>query len=87
MPLFIYKCTQCDNEMEKFQHNGADTLELKCPECGCEVCEKMMPFFNNRVWLDAKDMLKERIEPEAKQIMDKMRKGKDKAFFDIYGEK
>ena len=85
MPLFTYKCLDCDHIMEKFQHDPDD--EVVCPECESENCERQFGSTHNRTWLDAKDMLKEKIAPDAKRMMDNMRKGKDKEFFDVYGDK
>lgn len=87
MPLFNYKCPECEHIMEKFQHNSTAVLEIKCEECGAEGCEKQLPFTHTRVWLEARDFLKEKIGPDAKRIMDNMKKGKNKDFFDIYGDK
>jgi len=71
--------------MEKFQHNAEDGY-ITCSECSSINCEKQMPFAHNRVWLEAKDMIKEKIGPDARRIMDNMNKGKDSDFFDIYGD-
>lgn len=32
MPLYEYRCTQCDYHFEKIQHFGSKT-ELECPKC------------------------------------------------------
>lgn len=87
MPLFNYKCLKCEHTMEKFQHSsdGYD-LEIICEKCQSTECEKQLPFAHNRIWLDAKEMLEEKIGPDARRIMDNMRKGSDKAFSDIYGD-
>ena len=87
MPLFNYQCTKCEHIMEKFQHNSDDVLDVVCDECQNTECEKQLPFSHNRVWLDSKDLLKEKIGPDARRIMDNMKKGKSKDFFDIYGDK
>lgn len=86
MPLYNYKCSKCGHTMEKFQHRPGDVLEVVCEECESTECEKQLPFAHHRVWLDAKDMINEKIAPDAKRIMDNMKKGNDKDFFDIYGD-
>jgi len=86
MPLYNYKCKECEHMVEKFQHNAEDILEIICEECGSKGCEKQLPFANSRVWLDAKELYNEKIAPDARRIMDNMKKDKDNAFFDIYGD-
>jgi len=85
MPLFTYKCVDCGCLMEKFQHDIED-IDVACFDCEGTECEKQMPFAYNRTWLNANDMLKEEIGPDAKRISDNMKKGKDSDFFDIYGD-
>lgn len=85
MPLFTYKCPECEHSVEKFQHNSED-IEVICQNCG-HNCEKQMPFSHNRTWLDAKEYLKEKILPDADRIKSNIAKGKDKDFFDLYGDK
>lgn len=84
MPLFNYECTECDYCVEKFQHNSAE--EVLCEECGTK-CKKVFASTKNRVWLDARATYNEQIKPDAERIMKNMNKGRDKEFFDIYGEK
>jgi hypothetical protein len=73
--------------MEKFQHNSNDNIEIVCDVCHSTECEKQPTFARNRTWLNANDMLKEKIGPDAQRIMDNMRKGSDNDFSDIYGDK
>jgi len=63
-----------------------EDVEVVCTECEGTNCERQMPFAYNRTWLNAKDMVKEKIGPDARRIMDNMNKGKDRDFFDIYGD-
>jgi len=86
MPLFTYQCTECDNLMEKFQHDASEILKLVCPLCGCEECERAMPDVRCRVWLGAGKLLEEKILPDAKRIEEKISKGSDSDFLDIAGE-
>ena len=86
MPLFTFKCMECECFMEKFLHN-IEEYEAICEECGSIKCERQFSLCGNRVWLDAKDMYDQKIAPDAKRIMDKMGKGNSSDFFDIYGDK
>lgn len=86
MPLFTYKCLDCGYLIEKFQHDSDGYEEVICSECEGTECEKQMPFAYNRTWLNSKDMVTEKIGPDARRIMDNMNKGKDRDFFDIYGD-
>lgn len=87
MPLFNFECTGCGVIVEKFQ-KGKDPPEITCSECECTDFTKLFSgVCGNRVWLEAKDFYKDKIAPDANRIMSEMRKGKDKHFFDIYGEK
>jgi len=72
--------------VEKFQHKPTDVLEIECENCGEAVCEKQLPFARHRVWLEASELVKQKIGPDAKRIMDNMKKGKDNDFSDIYGD-
>lgn len=87
MPLYNYKCPECGHLMEKFQHNIAEEKAVECDECQHPECERQVAFAHNRVWLEAKDLYKEKIGPDAKRIMDNMKKGSSKEFLDIYGDK
>lgn len=86
MPLFIYKCQECDYEVEKFQHNSSEDLEIKCEVCEDEMCVKQISCIRSRTWLNAKDMYNNKIRPDAERIVDKVSKGSDKDFFDICGD-
>ena len=86
MPLFIYKCKNCDAEIEKFQHDGGEVLDVVCKVCGCEECEKQMPFTNNRTILNANDFYSDKIKPDADRILNNAYGGKDRDFLDICGE-
>ena len=86
MPLFNFECMECGNIMEKLQ-KGTDPPEITCSECEGSEFKKLFSACGNRVWLDSKELYNQKIAPDAQRIMDEMKKGKDKHFFDIYGEK
>jgi putative FmdB family regulatory protein len=41
MPIYEYKCTECDHELEKLQKMSDDPL-TDCPECGKPALKKMI---------------------------------------------
>ncbi len=34
MPIYEYKCKNCDDVFEEFQSMGASSESVKCPKCG-----------------------------------------------------
>jgi putative FmdB family regulatory protein len=86
MPLFSYQCKQCQQVVEKFQHSAKTEAKLVCAGCNADEFERLMPGTQNRVQLDARDNLHQRILPEAQRIQNDMKSGKDSAFLDIYGD-
>jgi putative FmdB family regulatory protein len=87
MPLFTFKCESCGHLMEKFFHKVDEDTEVLCEECGSHECHRKFSDFGAKVCLDAKTLYNEKIAPDAKRIMDNMRKDKKDAFSDIYGDK
>lgn len=86
MPLFSYQCKQCQQVVEKFQHSAKSEPKLTC-SCGHTEFVRLMPGTQNRVVLNARDNLNQKILPDAQRIQNDISKGKDSAFLDIYGEK
>jgi len=86
MPIFSYECNKCTHVMEVFQHEPDELEDLECEECGECDCSKLLSDWNNRTWLEAKDMMRDKIIPEARKAREDLRKGKDSAFLDIYGD-
>jgi putative FmdB family regulatory protein len=86
MPLFTFACPDCGQLLEKFLHKIKDDEEVLCEKCGAK-CTRQFSLFGSRVELDAKTLYKEKVAPDAKKIMDGINKGKDKDFFDVYGDK
>lgn len=86
MPLFSYKCTECEQVVEKFQHNAKDEIEIACEECGAVEFERLPAWSNNRTLLNSRENLEKNILPDAERIRKDIRGGKDSAFFDIYGD-
>ena len=84
MPLFSFKCTECEFIVEKMI--GADGYQdVICEECGA-VCKRLFSMCGNRTRLNAKDFYNEKILPGVKKFGDDLNSGNDDAFFDICGE-
>ncbi len=45
MPLYEYRCDDCDHRFEVLQRLEAGAEELLCPECGAESLEKLFSTF------------------------------------------
>lgn len=41
MPIYEYKCTECENRLEKLQKMSDDPLK-DCPECGQSALTKLV---------------------------------------------
>ena len=44
MPLFEYRCTECDEKFEKLVYSS-QTEPVKCDNCGSEQTEKLFSTF------------------------------------------
>jgi putative FmdB family regulatory protein len=84
MPMFNFKCCECEAVFEKFVHPGKD-VEFQCEECGCTECEKVFGQVHTRTWMKAKELFDEKIDPEVERIRKEIREGDDNAFLDIAG--
>lgn len=42
MPLYKYRCTECDNTFKVLQRNGKKDEEPECPVCGTEETERVI---------------------------------------------
>jgi len=85
MPLFNYKCEDCDFVVEVFLHSHEDRVDKLCPECE-SFLKRMFSPAKKRVRLDAKDLYNTKIKQDADRIQDKINKGSDKHFLDLTGE-
>ena len=43
MPIYDYRCQSCENEFEAYRAISGDDAEVKCPKCGAQNSERMMP--------------------------------------------
>ena len=82
MPLFSYKCIDCDAIIEKFLHTAKETLVCSC---GKDM-KRVLSNTHGRVSLNAYDNLQENILPEVDKIMERVANGSDTDFADISGE-
>ena len=86
MPLFNYKCKNCEQVTERFQHNLEAKVDIICKQCDSTEFERLPSCFHNRTWLNSRENLSRNILPDAERIRKDILKGKDSAFCDIYGE-
>lgn len=42
MPIFEFKCKECENRFEKIVFKPLDQVEIKCPKCGSKEVEKLI---------------------------------------------
>ena len=42
MPIYEFKCLECEHIFELLLINSGDNLEMKCPKCNCESVERVM---------------------------------------------
>lgn len=42
MPLYKYRCTECENIFKVLQKNGKKDEQPECPECGSSEVERMI---------------------------------------------
>ncbi len=45
MPIYEYRCEECDHRFEILQQLGAGASGLSCPGCGAPKVEKMFSAF------------------------------------------
>ena len=87
MPLFTYRCCDCDNIMEKFFFNLELTVEIVCDKCGGKKCERQLSLCQNATILDAKSFYAQKIKPDADRISKEINEGKESTLIDVCGEK
>jgi putative FmdB family regulatory protein len=46
LPIYEFRCTNCDNIQEFILTGSSDTIEMKCGECGGESLERIMSRSN-----------------------------------------
>lgn len=46
MPIFEFKCMQCEEYIEKLVMNDADMVELRCPKCESGDLERVLSTTN-----------------------------------------
>ena len=45
MPLYEYRCPDCQGRFEVIQHLGASAAETVCPACGAQHVERQLSTF------------------------------------------
>ncbi|MBW2609956.1 MAG: zinc ribbon domain-containing protein [Deltaproteobacteria bacterium] len=46
MPIYEFRCVECDNVFEKLLVNSSEELEIACPECKSESFERVVSRSN-----------------------------------------
>jgi putative FmdB family regulatory protein len=46
MPIYEYRCKQCDHCFEALILSSSDECTLHCPQCDCEEIDKMLSLFS-----------------------------------------
>ncbi|MGD9329749.1 MAG: zinc ribbon domain-containing protein [Desulfobacterales bacterium] len=49
MPIFEFKCLQCNELFEFLAVGSQDSVEMQCPHCGAEDFERVMSTTNYAV--------------------------------------
>lgn len=85
MPIYEYECASCRHRFSVWARMSDPSPE-KCPECGGKP-ERIISLTNaGEVQMDARDLYKQRIHPEAKAIADRIKSGDQDAAADFFGE-
>lgn len=45
MPIYEYRCRECDSVFSKLQRVGATSEGVRCPKCGSENVERLLSTF------------------------------------------
>ena len=46
MPIYSYKCSDCEEKFDKLVGVTSETVELKCPNCGSKKIKKALATFS-----------------------------------------
>jgi len=49
MPIYEYRCSECEEKFEKLVRLSASTSEIECPKCGEQRVEKLISTFCARM--------------------------------------
>ncbi|MCK4352271.1 zinc ribbon domain-containing protein [candidate division WOR-3 bacterium] len=49
MPVYSYKCKECNEEFDLLIGVGKGNKELKCPKCGSQKLERLLSSFGVRM--------------------------------------
>ena len=45
MPIYEYRCQDCDAVFDKFVRSFSSSFEIECPECHSKQCKKSISLF------------------------------------------
>ncbi len=46
MPIFEFRCLECGEVFEKILVNSRDSIDLSCPKCNAENCQRLVSSAN-----------------------------------------
>jgi putative FmdB family regulatory protein len=56
MPIYEYRCRECDHRFEKLVSMSTPEAEIECPSCNEKEVEKVLSVFASRVGHDVAPM-------------------------------
>jgi len=83
MPIYEYKCQDCNNIIEEFQHISDKPLSV-CPKCSGGL-KRLISWNSVNVIYGAQEHYEKEIKPEAKRIAERIKAGDEDAAADIFG--
>lgn len=85
MPIYDYVCKECGYIFDEFGKINDPPIKI-CPKCGKETVIRLLSKTIGLVEMGSRDYFKNVIEPEARQIAEKINNGDEDALADIIGE-
>ena len=49
MPLYEFKCAECNDEFEELVRSSSAIAEVKCPECGSQQVRRKVSLFASKM--------------------------------------
>ena len=46
MPIFEFRCVSCGHQFEMLFYNSSEKVDVKCPECQGDTCERVVSRTN-----------------------------------------
>ena len=85
MPIYEYKCIDCNNKVSEFQRIEEEPLS-NCLICGGKL-KRLISICDGEVdYKNSKEYYEKIIKPDAQRIIEKIKNGDEDAAADIFGE-